>query len=324
MSEATATPDAKFQALVRERYAGNPRAMTALGAQLVVGRDAPYSPVDGAALIAEAAELGDAEAWRHLAVLAAVGVGRSQSWSDAFAALARACELSDQHAIRQTDLLQSMHCGTSNAAREWVASAVTRELNATPRFIACADFLTPALCAHLIERASTKLVPAQVNDAGGGGLKLDPMRTNSCAVFSLMETDIVMQLIRARIAHTAGVATNALEPAEVLHYSMGETYKPHVDFFHPKLPTFSAEMQRKGQRIKTCLVYLNDDLEGGETEFPRLSIRFRGRTGEALIFDNVTASGAGDMKTMHAGLPPTRGEKWLLSQWMRSKPQQVA
>ena len=26
----------------------------------------------------------------------------------------------------------------------------------------------------------------------------------------------------------------------------------------------------------------------------------------------------------HAGLPPTQGEKWLLSQWMRSKPQQVA
>jgi prolyl 4-hydroxylase len=83
-------------------------------------------------------------------------------------------------------------------------------------------------------------------------------------------------------------------------------------------------MQRKGQRIKTCLVYLNDDLEGGETDFPRLKIRFRGHTGEALIFDNVTSAGTGDMNTMHTGLPPTRGEKWLLSQWIRSKPQQVA
>lgn len=324
MSEVTATPDLKFQALVRERYAGNPRAMATLGAQLVVGRDAPHSPVDGAALIAEAAEQGDAEACRHLSVLAGAGVGRSQSWLDAFNALARACELGDQHAIRQTALLQSMHCGTSNAGREWVASAVTRELHATPRFIACADFLTPALCAYLIESARGKLVPAQVNDAGGAGLKLDPMRTNTCAVYSLMETDLIMQLIRARIAHTAGILANALEPAEVLHYSVGETYKPHVDFFHPRLPTFSAEMQRKGQRIKTCLVYLNDDLEGGETEFPRLGIRFRGRTGEALIFDNVTSAGTGDMKTMHTGLPPTRGEKWLLSQWIRSKPQQVA
>ncbi|HET7159437.1 MAG TPA: 2OG-Fe(II) oxygenase, partial [Burkholderiales bacterium] len=301
-----------------------PQAMTALGAQLVVGRDAPYSPVDGAALIADAAQQGDAEAWRHLAVLAGAGVGRSQSWSDAFNALARACELGDQHGIRQTGLLQEMNCGTPEAARAWVASAATRELHATPRLIACADFLTPALCAYLIERARGKLVPAQVNDAGGAGLKLDPMRTNTCAVYSIMETDLVIQLIRARIAHTADVAASAFEPPEVLHYSVGETYKPHVDFFHPRLPNFSAEMQRKGQRIKTCLVYLNDDLEGGETDFPRLGIRFRGRTGEALIFDNVTTAGTGDMKTMHTGLPPTRGEKWLLSQWIRSKPQRVA
>jgi hypothetical protein len=26
-----------------------------------------------------------------------------------------------------------------------------------------------------------------------------------------------------------------------------------------------------------------------------------------------------DVKTLHAGLAPTRGEKWLLSQWMRRR-----
>ena len=324
MSEAVSIPDAQFQALVRKKYAGNPQAMTALGAQLVVGREAPFAPVDGAALIAEAAQQGDADAWRYLAVLAAAGVGRAQSWSDAFSALARAAHLGDVHAARQLDLLEATQCGGPDAARDWLSSARARVLNQSPLFVAYADFLTPALCAHLIERARPKLVPARVNDARGAGLKLDAMRTNTGAVFSLIETDLVIQLIRARIARTAGVAANALEPAEVLHYSVGETYKPHVDFFHPTLPGFSEEMRRKGQRIKTCLVYLNDDLAGGETEFPKLDIRFRGRAGEALIFDNVTANGAGDMNTVHAGLPPTHGEKWLLSQWIRSKPQQVA
>jgi hypothetical protein len=109
----------------------------------------------------------------------------------------------------------------------------------------------------------------------------------------------------------------------VLHYEVGQTYKPHVDFFHATLPTFSEEMRLKGQRIRTCLVYLNDDFEGGETEFPKLGIKFRGRTGEALVFDNVGANGIGDMNTVHAGLPPVRGEKWLLSQWIRSKPQRI-
>jgi hypothetical protein len=30
------------------------------------------------------------------------------------------------------------------------------------------------------------------------------------------------------------------------------------------------------------------------------------------------------MNTLHTGLPPARGEKWLFSQWIRSKPQQPA
>ena len=64
-------------------------------------------------------------------------------------------------------------------------------------------------------------------------------------------------------------------------------------------------MRVKGQRIKTCLVYLNAEFEGGETEFPKLGLKYRGRAGDA-------------------GLPPTRGEKWLFSQWMRSKAQPIA
>ena len=120
------------------------------------------------------------------------------------------------------------------------------------------------------------------------------------------------------------VQPGALEPAEVLHYSIGEAYRPHVDFFHPQLPNFAEQMRLKGQRIKTCLVYLNDDFDGGETDFPKLGIKYRGRAGDALIFENVKPNGTGDLSTLHAGLPPTRGDKWLFSQWIRSKPQPIA
>ena len=46
--------------------------------------------------------------------------------------------------------------------------------------------------------------------------------------------------------------------------------------------------------------------------------------GEALVFDSVNATGEGDMNTLHAGLPPASGIKWLLSQWIREKAQPVA
>jgi hypothetical protein len=64
---------------------------------------------------------------------------------------------------------------------------------------------------------------------------------------------------------------------------------------------------------------LNEGYAGGETDFPRIGYRFKGRTGDALVFGNVEPSGKPDPRTMHAGLPPTSGEKWLLSQWVRDR-----
>jgi hypothetical protein len=324
MPSAAPGPDPEFQALARSRYAGDPRGMTELGARLLVGREAPHAPVDGAALIAEAAQQDDAMAWHYVAVLAACGIGRRQSWIDAFNAIERAVALGDARAARELELLREMGLGGANTVRIWLTQPKPQVLRDTPRFTAYADFISPTACAYLIERAAPKLVPAQVNDARGGGLKLDPMRTNKTAVFTLVDIGFLLQVVRARIAAVAGVAFDTLEPAEILHYSVGETYKPHVDFFHPSLPNFADEMRHNGQRVKTCLVYLSADFEAGETEFPRIGLKFRGRVGEALVFENVLPNGIGDMNTMHTGRPPSRGEKWLLSQWIRSKAQRIA
>jgi prolyl 4-hydroxylase len=315
--------DPEFQALVRKQYAGNPKAMTELGARLVVGREAPQSPVNGAALLAEAAEQGDPEAWTYIAVLAAAGAGREQSWSDALSALRHAADLAEPGAATQVRLLEATGIADSDRIDAWIAGAAARELSPAPRIRACADFLTGPLCAHVIARAVPKLKRAQVNDYHTGKLKVDSMRTNTGSVFSLIETDFVFQLVRARIAHTAGLAAGNLEPLEVLHYSVGERFKPHIDFYHPDLPNFAEAIRTKGQRVQTCLVYLNDDYEGGETDFPKIGLKFRGRAGEAIFFDNVDAEGNGDMRTLHEGMPPSRGEKWLLSQWMRDRPQPV-
>ena len=54
-------------------------------------------------------------------------------------------------------------------------------------------------------------------------------------------------------------------------------------------------------------------------EFPQLGKRFKGRRGNALFFWNVEPDGTPDKRTVHAGLPPTRGEKWMLSQWIRER-----
>jgi len=67
----------------------------------------------------------------------------------------------------------------------------------------------------------------------------------------------------------------------------------------------------------TFLIYLNEGFDGGETAFPSLGRRYKGRTGDALFFYNAMPDGTPDRLTLHAGTPTTRGEKYLFSQWIR-------
>jgi prolyl 4-hydroxylase len=69
----------------------------------------------------------------------------------------------------------------------------------------------------------------------------------------------------------------------------------------------------------TFLVYLNDDYADGQTEFPRLELSHKGQRGEALYFVNALDGGKADIRTLHAGRPPSAGEKWIVSQFVRNR-----
>ncbi len=122
------------------------------------------------------------------------------------------------------------------------------------------------------------------------------------------------------MAAVLGAPMAVLEPFAVLHYQPGEEYGEHVDFLDPAIPAYAAELAQRGQRVATCLIYLNDGFEGGETAFPRLGLSYKGSKGDALIFLSTDASGRPDPRTVHAGRTPTSGEKWLLSQFFRNRP----
>lgn len=317
-------PDPEFQALVRATYAGNPPALTALGARLVAGQDAPRSLADGEALMLEAASHGDAEAWHYLSVFAAAGIVRPPCWQTAWDALNRAVEGGHAQASVQLALLAEEGIRSADDASAWLSPPEFRSVKDKPRIAACENFIRQSWCDHLLTVATPRLKPAMVYDVRQKGLRLDPMRTNRNAALSVIDTDFIVQMLRARIARAAAVSGVQLEPPEILHYAPGEQYRLHVDFFHRSVAHFDDLVRDSGQRVKTVLVYLNHDYDGGETEFPSLGIRFRGRPGEALLFENVGADGEGDMQTAHAGLPVSRGRKWLFSQWIRDRPQRVA
>ena len=135
------------------------------------------------------------------------------------------------------------------------------------------------------------------------------------------QQDLVLVLLREKLARLAGVPAHGLEAPQVLHYQPGQSFDWHVDYFDPANPGHREPLASGGQRVVTALVWLNDDYNGGETAFVHGDLKAKGRKGDALLWANVTPLGAPQPLSRHAGLPPTSGEKWVLSQWMRNRPQ---
>jgi prolyl 4-hydroxylase len=315
--------DAGFLAKVMARHGGDPQALIRLGLRLVTGDDAPHSPTNGAALIVAAADLGDAQAWRLVAGFAAQGLAQTPSIAKAYAALERALALGDPDARQQHAFLRGLALESAQAAERWLVETPAAEtLGDDPRVCVYREFIPQSLCRHLMDISRTRLVRAEVHDLALGTTRPDAMRTNRRAPFSALDITLPVQLLRMRIARVSGVEAGMLEAPEVLRYAVGEQYKLHVDYLNTGVPRFAEHVRIHGQRTKTALIYLNDGYAGGETDFPRLGIRFRGRPGDALVFENVGRDGNGDARTAHEGRAPSAGEKWLLSQWIRDKAQQ--
>lgn len=297
---------------------------------LLAGGRAPADMEMAARLLSEAEEGGSGEAAALIAVLVGADAGASEIWPHALGYLKRSAELGHEAARSQLKLLGKGPASSSDPmlwqqlrasidVSAWLKPEPMRGIVSSPHVAVIENFISPEICDWLIERARPHLGPARVfNQAQGGGL-LDKSRSNSVAEFNILLSDIVLLLVRARIAATTGFALRTLEETNVLHYQIGQQFIRHFDFLDPEMPGLAAEIAQKGQRAATFLVYLNDGYEGAETDFPLLDIRHRGRKGDALFFRNVEASGAPDRRTLHAGLAPTLGEKWLLSQWIRAK-----
>jgi hypothetical protein len=279
--------------------------------------------------------MGCAEAAHQIAVLLAAGAGMPQSWDGALGYLKHAAEAGLAVAREQLALLSPVQDLAAQARSagppaeiwqslrksvdmaRWLAAPPPQMAFQSPRIGTIEGFLPLSICNWLIARARPLLAPAKVYDGATGESALEGGRTNSSADFNIAETDVVLCVVRARILSVLGLAGDALEHTTVLHYAVGQQFAPHFDFLDPAHPGLARDIAARGQRVATFLIYLNEGLEGGETDFPDLGWRYRGGKGDALLFWNVDPAGAPARLTRHAGLAPQVGEKWLLSQWLR-------
>ena len=301
----------------------DPQQRIAEGMDLLKPERGPASWRQGIDLIETLSAEGHGQASEQCALFEAMGVGRSCNWEKAFDRLQQAAAQGWARAQEELRLLARSDSESwqdlrrSLSVDKLMSAPPVELLERSPRIGIVRKFATPEECAWLIGCARATLAPSTVYDFETGELRRDPKRTNSYTPCNPFDVGIVPEVIRARLSRTIGFPLDHFEMSQILHYSVGQEFKPHHDYFDPDKPGFQREIEFLGQRVATQLIFLNHEFQGGETHFPSIGLAYRGGTGDALMFFNINESGDPDPLTLHTGLPPTEGEKWIFSQWIR-------
>lgn len=332
--------DEAINALARGTGAGDMACMDALGMRLLTGDRAPHLPAEGLGFIAEACAKGQGAGAARAAALVAMGVAGPSDWRAGLDWLRRSAEAGWEISQRQLlalcddrELAQRAVPPAGEPMRaDWRALAAAVQLDpwrmapapdvksAEPRVSTFNGLVRPELCEFFISLAVGRLEPAKVYDPVAREDIVAAHRNNTIANFDLRTVQFAHVLLQARMAAACGVREQQMEAPSVLHYFPGEQIADHYDFVDPKSTSdYAAEIARNGQRLITFLIYLNDDYEGGETAFPKLGFSHRGTLGGGIYFVNALRDLQPDLRMLHAGCPTTRGEKWIITQFVRSK-----
>ncbi len=287
---------------------GDPLAARELALGRLTGQLIRRDLAASRALFERAAELGDPYSAAVSRAFIAGGVGGPSDWPRAVSLL-RSAAAADPQAATQLQLIEAMELGPAGRPS---AGWKSERLSDSPEVSLFPGLFTLAECAYLIEAAKPFLQPSVVVDPSSGRQIPNPVRTSSAAGFPFVDENPAIHALNRRLAAASGTDVRSGEPLQVLRYAPGEQYHEHSDAL-PQVPPHQ-------QRVLTFLVYLDDDYEGGETAFPRLGINVRGKTGDGLLFRNASSNGVPDPRSVHAGLPVTRGVKHLASRWIRATP----
>lgn len=197
------------------------------------------------------------------------------------------------------------------------------EWHRAPSIWVAHDALTLPERAWLIHLASPFMRRAQViepdpRDPGRRtpGMQ-SPVRTSESTFLPAPVTDLIAHHIDRKLARITGIGLECSEPFSILHYRPGQYYKPHVDYFDPSLPSADRLLRDGGQRVASAICYLSGVDAGGGTAFPKLGLEIPARAGSVLLFHNCSSDGRVDRRTLHAGQPVRRGDKWVATKWYR-------
>lgn len=150
-----------------------------------------------------------------------------------------------------------------------------------------------------------------------GVLGTDTYKGRAAEGIWIREKESVSERFKHLVSGITGLPIENQESPHLVRYDEGGEYKHHHDYFYSEGNYYATCMSEGGQRVFSSLLYLNDDFEGGETDFPKYNVTVKPKIGTILTWRNLNVDKTVNINSLHAGLPVTRGKKYIMIIWVR-------
>lgn len=197
-----------------------------------------------------------------------------------------------------------------------------QKVNDDPLIYVFEDFLSNEEIEALTSAAESDLQRALVSTDKSGVVSKGRTGQNCWIKHHL--TPVISQL-SVRVSTLIDIPLENAESFQLIHYFETQKYSPHYDAWEAESERGKRCMAKGGQRLVTCLMYLNTVEEGGGTCFPKLDVEIRAVRGRMVVFHNCfNGTNQRHPASLHGGLPVVKGEKWACNLWFREKSRNLA
>jgi prolyl 4-hydroxylase len=167
------------------------------------------------------------------------------------------------------------------------------------------NFITDEMCDFLI---NTDVSPFKKSRIGYGKIFSKDRRVSKTKW--IPRTYYKVKEIYEKCSQLTNIPITNIENVSVIKYEEGGYYKEHID----------VDVGFNEPRLYTIILYLNDNYEGGETEFTLLNKKYKLKKGDALFFNNYDSLGNVSRLALHRGNEVISGVKYIANVWIQNKP----
>lgn len=185
------------------------------------------------------------------------------------------------------------------------------------------NLFTPKECEEIIEYAKKKgLHDSDVlSYSAASGSETNHKYRNSKTCWITDEELVCAMKMAIFSEHISDIPKKNQEMMQVAWYQPNGKFNEHFDACAYDDKDYCDKMNHyAGERRCTLLAYLNDDFEGGETEFVELGFKVKPEKGKAILFWNVDEQEKILPLSKHKANPVISGEKWICTKWSHVKP----